>query len=369
MACGAIWGANQLDDDIGYPDWCQGYWGNSSDEPPATSDYSSYPPEDLIEPLPASCVDYIDYANSETYFFSALTYYAGSSTAQYCMDALDFDTGVNNNAYGILSTNYQDELYNALIENYEYVGNPAMPDACKAFADWCNSDQIGFLEDGYTGPMMEGSMMAVNGCNDPDNWQEKQSWSANQDPPDCSGILNAFDSGESGPLGIYDAIRDSYEAGSPYVTNTHCYQVWSERENFSDTPAGQVKSCAEAIKYNQPLETVADYMDFLTFMGALEGIYGDYAAQYPGCQEALDWAYWFGLTQQGINAAGTSCDEGGPSQITQPLIFVNPATFYSKPSNNGGGGGEGGTSSDSCAPKACGPGYYWDDYLCQCWAN
>ena len=348
MACGGIYAAKVFTD-FETPSWCLDDNGDPIPAPePETAAAENYEPEDLIKPLPDSCLDYIDYANKETYFFSANTIFAGNYTAQYCMDALNVDPGISTS----VAITQPDALYDALIENYEYVGNPAMPDACKAFTDWCNSDQLRLMEGGYTtGPVLEGaSFMAVNGCNDPDNWQEKHTWSANQDPPDCSGILNAIDSGQSGALGIYDAIRDAYESGSPYVTNTHCYQVWSERENFNNTPAGQVKSCAEAIKYNKPLETVADYMDFLTFMGALGGLYQeDYAANYPGCQTALDWAYWMGLDRQGINAAGTSCDEGGPTQATQPLIFINPQTFYSQPSGGGNGGGNGG-GAPACQP-------------------
>ena len=343
MACSSIGLAKSLDDSIDYPSWCPPEY---SDKYLENSDLS-WVDEVLASPMPDACLDYIDYANSETYFLASGTVYGGYYSATYCLDALDFEVDSTPGLTGIVGTNYQDELYDALIENYEYVGNPAMPDACKAFTDWCNSDQLGFLENGYTGPMIEGSMAAVNGCNDPDNWQEKQTWSANQEPPDCSFL----DTGESGFLGIYDMMRDAYEAGSPYVTNTHCYQVWSERENFNNSPAGQIKSCAEAIKYNKKLETVADYMDFMTFMGALAGLYQeDYAANYPGCQEALDWAYSLGLTQQGINAAGTSCDEGGPTQATQPLIFINPQTFYSQPKGGGNGGGGGGGGNTCVQP-------------------
>ena len=373
IACGGIYGA-QLIHDFDTPSWCLDDIGDPIPaSEPETATAETYEPQNLIKPLPESCLEYIDYATAETYFFAANTYFAGTYTTQYCMDALNVETGVSTS----VAMNQPDALYDALIENFEYVGNPAMPDACKAFTDWCNSDQLGFMEKGFTNPIAEGSMMAVNGCNDPDNYMETQSWSANQDPPDCSEILAGIDSGESGFLGIYDAVRDAYESGSPYVTNTHCYQVWSERENFNNTPAGQVKSCAEAIKYNKPLETVADYMDFLTFMGALGGLYqDDYAINYPGCQTALDWAYWMGLDRQGITAAGTSCDEGGPTQVTQPLVFINPQTFFAQ---SGGGGGNGGGGQvvpvptliwlpppPVCVVTTCSPGYYFDLPSCSC---
>ena len=372
LACSGMYTA-QTFSDFDIPDWCFLEDGTPK-EPAAGIDYNNYQPEDLIEPLPDSCLDYIDYANQNTYFLLAKTTTAGFYTEQYCLDALDIDPGISSNPFTPANP---DALYDALIENYEYVDNPAMPDACKAYTDWCNSDQLGSMGNGFTNPIVEGSMMAVNGCNDPDNYMETQSWSANQEPPDCSFL----DTDESGFLGVYDMLRNAYEADSPYVTNTHCYQVWSERENFNNTPAGQVKNCADAIKFNKPLETVADYMDFLTFMGVLAGLYqDDYAANYPGCQEALDWAYWMGLDRQGINAAGTSCDGGGPSQVTQPLIFINPQTFYSQPSAGGGGGNGGGNSSGVkpvptliwlppppvCVAKACSPGYYFDLPSCSC---
>jgi len=364
IACLGISGAMVFDEDIDYPSWCPtGSSIGSDDENLVTTNYSV---DDLLaSPMPDACLEYIDYANSETYFLLGSSYFGGYYSATYCIDALEFDVDARPVLNAAVGNNYQDQLYDALIENYGYVGNPAMPDACKTFVDWCDSDQLKFMGEGFTGPLVEGSYIAVNGCNDPDNYQERATWSANLEPPDCSAILEGIDSGESGISGIYDAIRDAYEAGSPYVINTYCYQVWSERENFNNTPVGQVKSCAEAIKYNKPLNTVADYMDFLTFMGALGGLYKeDYASNYPGCQEALDWAYWFGLTQQGINAAGTTCDEGGPSQATEPLIFINPATFYSQPGNNNNNDKGGG----ACTPPqaGCPFGEYWEPNTCNC---
>jgi hypothetical protein len=230
-----------------------------------------------------------------------------------------------------------------------------MPDACLALTQWCNGDQTGVnpLLDLDSGPSGSLTFGATNGCNDPTSWAEAQDWTDNAEAPDCEGSLEALQT-------IDSVLKNAGVSQGLDLENLYCYQV----EVFEDSPVGAVAACAELVNVNPPLLTAGDYLDFLTFLASLDPwITEDLPEE---CQVALDWAYWFGFTQQAIQTSATGCSEGGPTQVSNPVQFTNPEL---PPANNTLPQPTKVNGEGPCKPPpgTCTAGYEeWNEETCNC---
>lgn len=367
LACGGMAMAGVFTD-VDLPDWCYDDNGelDASAYDPSDENYVEPNPEDLFEPLPDSCLDYIDYSVENTYFpYSYQNQSPFDRPAEYCIDALglepnDFREMENTGGYGgmyyYLS---RDMIYDTIIESFGYAGNPAIPDPCKMVVDWCNSDQIEATEALGGRAVVEGSyesgFWGINGCNDPANFAEAQDWTDHSDAPVCPSEDVLLDLAE-----LFDPLP-----GSNPILNSYCY----EAAVFEGSPIYKVQQCASDLDWNQDLLSVGDYFDFMMYLAGLQPLINFSIADISAaCEETMGWVDYFGFSQQAMNAGAGVCAAGGPTKFnSSPIQWVQPKINSPLPGNNNRD--DGGGSDNSCAPQTCGPGYYWDPYLCMCWAN